>query len=336
MPRNSFPSSRSLTNFFSFFFPLLVVSLQIPSSHSVTSIHSKVVPPLFVFGDSFLDNGNNLQLKNPSVHFDFLPYGVDFPKGPSGRVTNGRNPADILGQLLGIHDFLPAALDPETRGKRVLAGVNYASGGSGILEMHCEHSRCIPVAQQIKMFEDVTLPDLRSQLSSSQVSELLFKGIFLFSSGGNDCYKMCIKSTESKHCVSDESLHSLIEDYIQQLKNLYDLGARKFVLIGLQQLGCVPHLREKEGTCFERMNHAAALFNTRLRSSTDRMKQVMPGSHVVVVNTYNIIGDILDDPAAKGELQLSAIEILNNNSTVFSLINSQTNGLIFVKITKHT
>lgn len=55
------------------------------------------VPCYFIFGDSLLDNGNNNEL-NTTAKANYSPYGVDFRDGrPTGRFTNGRNTADILG-----------------------------------------------------------------------------------------------------------------------------------------------------------------------------------------------------------------------------------------------
>jgi hypothetical protein len=37
-------------------------------------------------------------------------------------------------QILGIPDFLPPYLAPDTKGQKILNGVNYASGAAGILD----------------------------------------------------------------------------------------------------------------------------------------------------------------------------------------------------------
>ena len=37
------------------------------------------------------------------------------------------------GEEFGFKGFIPAYLDPTTKGQELLRGVNYASGGSGIL-----------------------------------------------------------------------------------------------------------------------------------------------------------------------------------------------------------
>jgi len=92
------------------------------------------VEGMFVFGSSLVDNGNNNFLNGSGVRADYLPYGVDFPLGPSGRFSNGRNVIDALGELLRLPGLVPPFADPRTRGRAALHGVNFASGGSGILD----------------------------------------------------------------------------------------------------------------------------------------------------------------------------------------------------------
>ncbi|KAK6235863.1 hypothetical protein SCA6_011200 [Theobroma cacao] len=53
------------------------------------------VPCYFIFGDSLSDNGNNNNLKT-LAKVNYLPYGIDFPEGPTGRFSNDRNMQDIL------------------------------------------------------------------------------------------------------------------------------------------------------------------------------------------------------------------------------------------------
>jgi hypothetical protein len=65
--------------------------------HSLSPIHSlPLSPALYVFGDSMFDSGNNNIL--PTIaKADYLPYGVNFVKGATGRFTNGRTVADFIG-----------------------------------------------------------------------------------------------------------------------------------------------------------------------------------------------------------------------------------------------
>lgn len=54
------------------------------------------VPGLFIFGDSLVDNGNNNGILT-LARANYMPYGIDFLQGTTGRFTNGRTFVDILG-----------------------------------------------------------------------------------------------------------------------------------------------------------------------------------------------------------------------------------------------
>ncbi|RRT54189.1 hypothetical protein B296_00045884 [Ensete ventricosum] len=105
-----------------------------------TTCSVRVPPANFVFGDSLVDAGNNNYITTFSKA-NHVPNGIDFPgHEPTGRYTNGRTIVDILGnsyclsgQALGLMEFTPPFLAPSTAGDVVLKGVNYASGGAGIL-----------------------------------------------------------------------------------------------------------------------------------------------------------------------------------------------------------
>nr|GMD13203.1 GDSL esterase/lipase [Ipomoea batatas] len=87
------------------------------------------VPCFFIFGDSLVDNGNNNGILT-LARANYMPYGVDFPSGTTGRFTNGRTFVDILAQLLGFDSYIPPF--GRVRGRELLRGVNYASGAAGI------------------------------------------------------------------------------------------------------------------------------------------------------------------------------------------------------------
>lgn len=78
---------------------ILIVVLVVSISQSRLVNGTPQVPCFFIFGDSLADNGNNNHLKTPAKA-NYLPYGIDFPKGPTGRFTNGRTFVDIIGIFL--------------------------------------------------------------------------------------------------------------------------------------------------------------------------------------------------------------------------------------------
>ncbi|KAI8570666.1 hypothetical protein RHMOL_Rhmol01G0053800 [Rhododendron molle] len=108
---------------------LLMVSVLVSILIPLANAKKPQVPCYFVFGDSLVDNGNNNDLET-SAKANHLPYGIDFPDGPTGRFSNGRTMADFLAQLLGFDKFIPPF--STAIGTEILMGVNYASAGAGI------------------------------------------------------------------------------------------------------------------------------------------------------------------------------------------------------------
>lgn len=62
------------------------------------------VPCYFIFGDSLVDNGNNNQL-NSLAKANYLPYGIDFGGGPTGRFSNGKTTVDVVGKFFSQFSF---------------------------------------------------------------------------------------------------------------------------------------------------------------------------------------------------------------------------------------
>ncbi|KAB2031192.1 hypothetical protein ES319_D05G288000v1 [Gossypium barbadense] len=259
---------------------------------------------MFVFGSSLVDNGNNNYLENSTAKADFLPYGIDFPKGPSGRFTNGKNVIDLLGEMLKLPCLIPPFSDPSTKGSKVVHGVNFASGASGILDdTGFLAGQVISLNQQIRNFETVTLPEVKNQLGVNRREnrKATKKYMFIMGTGGND-YLFNYFARKGEYNVSLETFTANLTTSLSlQLKKLYRLGARKFVLMSIYPLGCSPMLNamRKDG-CIEVMNQAAILFNDGLKSIIDAAKSDMPTSNLVLVNSYNIVTDIIQNPSSKG------------------------------------
>lgn len=81
----------------------LILSLLFGASYMQHFVYGKPqVPCIFIFGDSLSDSGNNNNLLTASK-VNFKPYGIDFPKGTTGRFTNGLTAIDIIGNKHSYH-----------------------------------------------------------------------------------------------------------------------------------------------------------------------------------------------------------------------------------------
>ncbi|KAL4280382.1 hypothetical protein GQ457_03G029310 [Hibiscus cannabinus] len=279
----------------------ILLCLELLACFSQSKAKGEEIKGMFVFGSSLVDNGNNNFLQDSLAKADFLPYGIDFPHGPSGRFTNGKNVVDLLAQLLNLPFLIPPFSDPSTKGIRVIHGVNFASGASGILdETGFVARQVITLNQQIRNFEQITLPELKQQLGCK--AELLKNYMFVVGTGGNDYSFNYFLRRGDNNVTLEAFTANLTNSLSLQLKRLYTLGARKFVLMSVNPLGCYPMLNAvRNGSrCIEALNQAATLFNDGLKSLIDVAKSDMPNSNLVFVNSYKIISDIIENPSSKG------------------------------------
>lgn len=79
---------------------LLALCLLVLVAKHAEARQRRLVPAIFVFGDSTVDVGNNnfLGATRKAGRANFPQYGVDFPTSkPTGRFSNGFNTADRLG-----------------------------------------------------------------------------------------------------------------------------------------------------------------------------------------------------------------------------------------------
>lgn len=101
------------------------------------------------------------------------------------------------------------------------------------------------------------------------------------------------------------------------LQTLYSYGARKFVLIGVGQIGCSPNQLAQNSpdgkTCVERVNSANLIFNNKLRDLVTRLNTEQPDAKFIYINAYGIFQDIIANPAQYG------IPIHKSSSTPLSL-----------------
>ncbi|XP_031487429.1 GDSL esterase/lipase At1g29670-like [Nymphaea colorata] len=282
------------------FFSVLFLIFIFFAEHLTMLVAGSDVRAMFIFGDSIVDTGNN-DFLDTNLKMKYYPYGIDFPFGPTGRATNARNPADILGELLGLPPFLPVFYDPLTKGSSVLAGVNYASVGSGVLDSTNQDEDIVPLSHQITNFQKATLSDLRSQLNgSSELSSYLSQSIFLVSSGAVDYLSDCFESGQI-NCNLEEFTELLVGNFTEQLKRLYESGARKFVVLNTQPIGCRPSARQlNNGSCVKAYNDASIVFNNVLRVALDELSEEVPGFMFSYVDMFGIVSSMIDDPATYG------------------------------------
>ncbi|RVW25778.1 GDSL esterase/lipase [Vitis vinifera] len=298
------------------------------------------VPANFVFGDSLVDAGNNNYIVSLSKA-NYIPNGIDFGK-PTGRYTNGRTIVDIIGELcsfllsllldsichrffelmgmlisfvllllnfhppgqkVGFKDFTPPYLAPTTVGDVVLKGVNYASGGGGILNYTGKiFGGRINLDAQLDNFAN-TRQDIISRIGAPAALKLFQRSLFSVTIGSNDFinnYLTPILSAAEQKLVSPQTfVGTMISRFRLQLTRLYSLGARRIIVANVGPIGCIPYQRDTTpgvgDDCASLPNQMAQLFNTRLKSLVAELSTSLEGSKFVYADVYNIVDDIIQN-----------------------------------------
>ncbi|CAN1281592.1 GDSL esterase/lipase At4g16230 [Linum perenne] len=252
----------------------------------------------FVFGDSLVDSGNNNYIISLSKA-NYLPNGIDFGK-PTGRYTNGRTIVDVIGQEVGVAGFTLPYLSPDTIGPIILQGVNYASGAGGILnETGKIFGGRINMDAQIDNFAK-TKNDIISMIGLAKAEKLLENALYSVTIGSNDFVNNyltpIISVFEQKSTPPDEYVAKMIDKLRLQLTRLYDLGARKIVVVNVGPIGCIPYIRDINPSsgdkCATFPNELARSYNAKLKTLVQGLSKSLTGSYLVYADVYRIVSDI--------------------------------------------
>ncbi|XP_058755687.1 GDSL esterase/lipase At1g29660-like [Vicia villosa] len=256
---------------------------------------SSQVPCLFIFGDSFSDSGNNNYI--PTIaKANYTPYGIDYPDGPTGRVTNGETQVDIIGNLLGFEKPIPPF--ENINGSDIRKGVNYASSSAGIRNETGKRTMRtnIDLGQQIENHK-IIVAQISKFIGVISPLDYLKKCLYFVYIGTNDYalnyFQPQFYPTSSTYRPEQyaQVLSNQLSDYVE---DLYDLGARKFVAVGLGKIGCTPMALNntitdfKRSKCVERLNDIEAMYSHRLRSLVNQFNTKHQDSKAIFVNTTAI------------------------------------------------
>ncbi|XP_077249552.1 GDSL esterase/lipase At4g18970-like [Tasmannia lanceolata] len=263
------------------------------------------VPCYFIFGDSLVDNGNNNVIAS-LARANYQPYGIDFRRGPTGRFCNGRTTVDIIAELLGFDDYIPPYVS--TRGEQILTGVNYASAAAGIREETGQQlGGRITMNGQLQNYQTTVEQVVNLLGDEDSAANYLSKCMYSVGMGSNDYlnnYFMPAIYSTSRTYTPEQYADVLIQQYSQQLRTLYNYGARKVALIGVGAVGCSPNELAQNSpngaTCVYRINSAIQIFNGRIRSLVDDFNNNLDGAKFIFVNGYEIFVDVLQSASSYG------------------------------------
>ncbi|MFS7978211.1 putative triacylglycerol lipase [Helianthus anomalus] len=295
------------------------------------SLSNAASPAVFILGDSLLDVGTNNFVLKAVGKAKYPHYGIDFFNStPSGRFSNGLNMADFIARVVFGPDVTspPAYLslfyhgkyeekrlakainfNPRRRWRRPTnglnphplvarenpaVGVNFASSGTAILDINSAVDQALALSDQVAHVMHVH-GNLSATIGSWQTQVLFAKSPFFIGVGNNDVHFFALFRAKLD---PDQYILSLLETYNATLQTLYNLGARKFGIIGVPYIGCSPLMRVTilGGNCSKTGNDLAQQLNSGIERLLWEMARRSKGMIYSFGNTYDILVDLYETP----------------------------------------
>ncbi|KAK9923840.1 hypothetical protein M0R45_032238 [Rubus argutus] len=282
---------------------LYAASLVIPSNCLGHFFLQKEHKPLFVFGDSLFDAGNNNYINTlKAEQANFWPYGETYFGYPTGRYTDGRQIPDFIAEYAKL-PLIPPYLQPGLN--NYIYGVNFASGGGGALN-ETSQGLVIDLQTQLSYFKKVE-KQLRQKLGYAQAKTLLSSAVYLFSVGSND-YGAPVTFNKTKDLFEpysqEEYVGMVIGNITHVVKEIYMKGGRKFGFVGIGPIGCIPALivlqPGKIGSCLDELTQMAHIHNKALLKVLHTLQIKLKGFRYSYFDFYTSLSERLNNPTKYG------------------------------------
>ncbi|KAL5544495.1 hypothetical protein UlMin_008279 [Ulmus minor] len=281
----------------------LAITILVVFCFAIDGYDCKVVQ--FIFGDSLSDVGNNRYLSRSLAQANLPWYGIDFGNGlPNGRFCNGRTVADIIGDKTGL-PRPPAFLDPSLTEDMILEnGVNFASGGGGILnETGGLFIQRLCLYRQIELFKGAHKL-ITSRIGKEEAQKFFEGARYVVALGSNDFINNYLMPVyQDSWTYNDQTfLDYLMETLRAQLKILHSLGARQLMVFGLGPMGCIPLQRvlSSSGACQQKANKLALSFNKASSKLLDDLSSSLPNASYKFGDAYDVVNDVISNPSKYG------------------------------------
>ncbi|MBA0553464.1 hypothetical protein Golob_012645 [Gossypium lobatum] len=271
---------------------------------TLVSVTTAASSATFIFGDSLAEVGNNNHLQYSLARSDYPWYGIDFTgRKATGRFTNGRTIGDILSEKLGTSPP-PPYLSLSQNDDAILQGVNYASGGAGILKETGQYFiQRLTFDDQINYFKN-TKERIGAKIGAQAANKLCNEATYFIGIGSNDYVNNFLQPflPDGQQYTHDEFVELLTSTLEQQFSRLYQLGARKILFHGLGPLGCIPsqRVKSKTGQCLKRVNEWMMEFNSKVQKLINSLNKRLPNAQMMFADTYPAVLDLIENPTAYG------------------------------------
>ncbi|KAJ4967659.1 hypothetical protein NE237_014360 [Protea cynaroides] len=288
-------------------FFLQILTLISLLSYLGETIDSFNYPAVFNFGDSNSDTGGLVAGLGEELN---PPYGQTYFQKPSGRFSDGRLIIDFLMSSMDL-PFLNAYLDSVGK-PSFQKGCNFAAAGSTIQPATASSvspfSFGIQVAQFLR-FKDRVLDLLSNGKKLDKylpAKDYFEQGLYMFDIGQNDLAGAFYSKSEDQVIASIPTILSEFEDGI---KRLYEQGTRKFWIHNTGPLGCLPQNIAKFGNdpskldelgCVSSHNRAAKIFNLQLHALCQKLQGEFVDANLTYTDIFSIKFNLISNYSRYG------------------------------------
>uniref|UniRef100_A0A0D6QSW9 SGNH hydrolase-type esterase domain-containing protein n=1 Tax=Araucaria cunninghamii TaxID=56994 RepID=A0A0D6QSW9_ARACU len=246
---------------------------------------------LFVFGDSYVDTGNHDPYKASVNEGWRRPYGFDWPGFPAGRYSSGKIQTDRWAEILGFPT--PIAYEKlkthhcGEMAKKMVNGVNFAVGGSGIFQDY----GYITIAQQVQHFKRL-INETRAFGKRD-----LGRSIVLLSNAGNDYFAYLDDSNDNVTGLVS-LVTPIVTGIVDVVKELYEHGFRNFVVSDVGALGCFPEIGRT--SCDSAYDEVIEFHSRLLKESVHQLRSDLKGSNIIIPHLQYAYRHIFSNPTHYG------------------------------------
>ncbi|RHN41902.1 putative triacylglycerol lipase [Medicago truncatula] len=153
--------------------------------------------------------------------------------------------------------------------------------------------------KQVQQFAQVR-GNITQILGAAKADSFISKAVFLISTGSNDIFDFANNNTEF-HVGVEEYLSILQLTYFSHLKNLYELGARKFGILSVAPIGCCPAVTSGNGgNCVKPLNDFAIVFHRAIQALLQKLSSGFEDFEFSLANTFEMTSDLLKSPSTFG------------------------------------
>ncbi|KAJ4717685.1 GDSL esterase/lipase [Melia azedarach] len=293
--------ARSSSSIF-FLFSLVAILISTSCQAKSSELLKNNVAGLFIFGDSFLDAGNNNYINTTTLdQANFWPYGETYFKFSTGRFSDGRLVSDFIAEYANL-PLIPPFLQPGIR--EYYSGVNFASAGAGAL-VESFQGDVINLRTQLIYYKKVESL-LRGKLGNDEARMRISRAVFLFSIGSNDYTSPFLTNNFTLlHSFSESRYVAMvIGNLTTVIKQVYKSGGRKFAFMNVPQLGCLPVIRvintENSGRCLGKLSLLAKLHNKVLSKLLFDLQKQLKGFKYSLFDLNSSLGKRMNHPSKYG------------------------------------